>query len=110
MDINQVKNPKHYIEGRKFEPKDVIRDWNLNFNLGSALKYIARAGRKDDIVQDLSKAIEYIQFEIEAIKAERTNKPKESDLSILEVTVPVGAEPEDIIKSVISELYGGFYK
>lgn len=137
MDINQVKNPKHYIEGRKFEPKDVIRDWNLNFNLGSALKYIARAGRKDDIVQDLSKAIEYIQFEIEAIKAERskaeTKKVQEmlhnkdpkcnfnpvfaelesgkgACVGTLEVTVPVGAEPEDIIKAVISELYGGFYK
>lgn len=66
-----VKHPSHYEEGRKFKPKDVIRDWGLNFNLGSALKYLARAGRKDDIVQDLEKAQEYIQFEIDAIKAER---------------------------------------
>lgn len=66
-----VHKPAHYTEGRKFEPKDVIRDWGLNFNLGSSLKYIARAGRKDDIVQDLSKAKEYIQFEIDAILAER---------------------------------------
>ena len=71
MDIKQVKKPKHYAEGRKYEPKDVIRDWGLNFNLGSAVKYLARAGRKDDIIQDLSKAIEYIQFEIDAIKEER---------------------------------------
>lgn len=71
MDIKQVKHPKHYCEGRKYEPKDVIRNWQLNFNLGSAVKYIARAGRKDDIVQDLSKAIEYLQFEIEAIEVER---------------------------------------
>lgn len=46
MDHDAVKSPKHYTEGRRFEPKDVIRDWRLNFNLGSALKYIARAGRK----------------------------------------------------------------
>lgn len=71
MDITQVKSPKHYTEGRKFEPKDVIRDWGLNFNLGSALKYIARAGRKDDIVQDLRKAQEYIDFEIQAIEEYR---------------------------------------
>ena len=68
---NMVKSPKHYTEGRKYEPKDVIRDWGLNFNLGSAVKYLARAGRKDDIVQDLEKAREYIAFEIEAIKEVR---------------------------------------
>ena len=68
---NAVKHPSHYAEGRKYEPKDVIRDWGLNFNLGNAVKYLARAGRKDDIVQDLKKAQEYIQFEIDAIEAER---------------------------------------
>lgn len=73
-----VKKPSHYVEGRKFEPKDVIRDWGLNFNLGNAVKYLARAGRKDDVVQDLKKAQEYIQFEIDAIVAERekATKPK----------------------------------
>lgn len=74
MEHNAVKHPAHYTEGRKYEPKDVIRDWDLNFNLGSALKYIARAGRKDDIVQDLKKAIEYLSFEVEAIQAERALK------------------------------------
>lgn len=65
-----VHSPAHYTAGRKYEPKDVIRDWDLNFNLGSAVKYIARAGRKDDIIQDLSKAIQYLEFEIEALKTE----------------------------------------
>ena len=71
MDERMVHSPKHYTEGRKYEPKDVIRDWGLNFNLGSAVKYIARAGRKDDEVQDLEKAREYLKFEIDAIKATR---------------------------------------
>lgn len=66
-----VHKPAHYCEGRIYEPKDVIRNWGLNFNLGSSLKYIARAGRKDDIVQDLEKAKEYLQFEIDAILLER---------------------------------------
>lgn len=74
-----VKHPSHYAEGRKFEPKDVIRDWGLNFNLGNAVKYLARAGRKDDIVQDLKKAQEYIQFEIDAIEAEREKSTKPKD-------------------------------
>ena len=74
MNVSQIKKPSHYVDGRKYEPKDVIRDWGLNFNLGSAVKYIARAGRKDDIVQDLKKAQEFIQFEIDAIEAEREMK------------------------------------
>ena len=69
--FDNVHKPSHYTEGRKHEPKDVIRDWGLNFNLGSAVKYVARAGRKDDIIQDLRKAQEFIQFEIEAIEEER---------------------------------------
>lgn len=81
MENSKVKHPSHYAEGRKFEPKDVIRDWGLNFNLGNVVKYISRAGRKDDIVQELKKAQEYLQFEIEAIEAERekATKPKHDD-------------------------------
>lgn len=69
MSKDMVKRPDHYCFS-KFEPKDVIREWGLNFNLGSAVKYIARAGRKDDIVQDLKKAREFLSFEIEALEAE----------------------------------------
>ena len=67
---HNVHKPAHYTQGRKYEPKDVIRDWGLNFNLGSAVKYVSRAGRKDDIIQDLRKAQEFIQFEIEALEEE----------------------------------------
>ena len=68
---DMIKAPSHYTAGRKYEPKDVIRAWGLNFNLGSAVKYIARAGRKDDILQELNKAKQFIEFEIEAIEKER---------------------------------------
>ena len=63
-----VSNPDHYTAGRKFEPKDVIRDWNLNFNLGNAVKYISRAGRKNDLIEDLKKARQYLDFEIEYLE------------------------------------------
>lgn len=81
-----IHKPSHYAEGRKYEPKDVIRDWGLNFNLGSAVKYISRAGRKDDILQDLNKAKQFIEFEIEAIEEERAalfdgrNAPEEVEI------------------------------
>ena len=75
--MSNAINPEHYNRLNP-QPKDVIRAWGLNFNLGSAVKYISRAGHKDDIVQDLKKAQEFIQFEIDAIEAERekSTKPK----------------------------------
>lgn len=66
---DNVKHPSHYTEGRKYEPKDVIRDWGLNFNMGNAVKYLSRAGRKGDKVEDLRKAMQYIQFELDALGA-----------------------------------------
>lgn len=61
-----IGHPSHYCEGRKYEPKDVIRDWELNFNLGNAVKYISRNGRKagNSSLQDLKKARQYLDFEI----------------------------------------------
>lgn len=85
MSKDMVKNPDHYCFS-KYEPKDVIREWGLNFNLGSAVKYIARAGRKDDIVQDLKKAREFLSFEIEALEAER-----EKTSSKMETSDPIDA-------------------
>ena len=63
-----VNNPRHYTEGRKYQPIDVITDWDLNFSLGNAIKYISRAGRKDDILQDLEKAKFYLDYEINRLK------------------------------------------
>ena len=75
-DYDSVKRPSHYVEGREYEPKDVIRDWGLNFNLGSAVKYLSRAGRKGDVLEDLNKAKEFIQFECDAIAWQRGNADK----------------------------------
>lgn len=68
--FDPISHPAHYTEGRKHEPKDVIRDWGLNFNLGSAVKYLSRSGRKDAAITDLEKAKTFIQFEIDALKKE----------------------------------------
>ena len=67
-----IEHPAHYCEGRKYEPKDVIRDWELNFNLGNAVKYVSRAGRKENnsLLQDLKKARQYLDFEIEYLENE----------------------------------------
>lgn len=56
----------YYAVGRKHEPIDVIQDWDLDFCLGNVVKYISRAGRKDntDAVEDLKKAKTYLEYEI----------------------------------------------
>ncbi len=65
-EYDDIKCPSHYCFS-EIEPRKAIRDWGLNFNLGSAVKYIVRAGRKDDAVKDLEKAKQFIDFEIEAL-------------------------------------------
>lgn len=56
----RVERPSHYIEGRKYEPWDVIEDWGLGFLLGNVVKYVARAGRKENEFEDLHKARVYL--------------------------------------------------
>lgn len=55
-----INRPSHYTEDREIEPIDVIDDWELGFYEGQVLKYISRAGRKDDRLQDLRKAKFYL--------------------------------------------------
>lgn len=56
----------HYAEGRLHEPIDVIQDWGLNFNLGNVVKYVSRVDRKDNSLEDLKKARDYLNYEIQA--------------------------------------------
>lgn len=69
-------NTDHYKKGRKYEPWDVIADWNLDYFLGNALKYISRAGRKsgNSEAQDLQKAVDYLQKRL----SNMANKPAKS--------------------------------
>ncbi len=63
-DHDMVNHPNHYNQG-KYEVIDVIEDWNLDFNLGNAIKYIARCNHKGNKKQDLEKAIFYLKRELE---------------------------------------------
>lgn len=66
-----VNHPSHYTYGN-IEVIDFIDDKELNFELGNAVKYIARAGHKEDAIQDLKKAIWYINREIEKLSKENS--------------------------------------
>ncbi len=74
--VNDVVNhPSHYTDG-KIEVIDFIEDKGLNFHRGNAVKYIARAGKKNPAkeVEDLKKAVWYLNREIQ--RMERDNDTK----------------------------------
>lgn len=61
----------HYDNGKDYDLIDVISDYNLNFNRGNIIKYVARAGKKENELQDLRKALDYLQREIEILSKDR---------------------------------------
>lgn len=65
MSGNSVVHPSHYNIG-KIEVIDAINEWQLDFNLGNVVKYVARAGHKDasKTIEDLEKAKFYLEDEI----------------------------------------------
>ena len=54
----------HYQNGKDYDIIDVCKDYALNFNKGNVMKYIARSSRKGNELQDLRKALDYLQREI----------------------------------------------
>lgn len=65
-----VDHPSHYNHGT-IEAIDVIEDWNLGFNIGNAIKYIARSEYKGNEIEDLEKAVWYLNREIENKKLKK---------------------------------------
>ncbi len=67
---SQSYGPQYYNRG-SIEVWDFIRDQELNYHLGNAIKYVCRAGHKDDAVADLDKAIHYLKNEREFLLSQR---------------------------------------
>lgn len=68
-EVDDPINPKHYKDG-KIEVIDFIEDKKLGYCLGNAVKYIARAGKKDPTkeVEDLKKAEWYVNRRIKELE------------------------------------------
>jgi hypothetical protein len=67
QDKEAVNHPSHYGGAdNPYEAIKVIEAWKLGFNLGNCVKYVSRAGKKDDskLVEDLKKARWYLDREI----------------------------------------------
>jgi Protein of unknwon function (DUF3310) len=70
-----VNHPTHYGGAdNPYEAIKVIEAWDLGFCLGNTVKYISRAGKKGDALEDLKKARWYLDHEIS--KREETNGQK----------------------------------
>lgn len=63
--MEKVNHPAHYGGDTVYETIKVIEAWGLGFHLGNAVKYISRAGKKGDAIEDLEKARFYLDREIE---------------------------------------------
>jgi hypothetical protein len=62
---DMVNKPPHYTDGG-MEVIDFIEAKRLDYHLGNVVKYITRAGKKDDELQDLQKARWYLDRAISA--------------------------------------------
>jgi hypothetical protein len=57
---DMVNHPEHYAFGAH-ETIDVIEAWDLPYHLGNVVKYVSRAKRKGNELEDLKKAQWYLQ-------------------------------------------------
>lgn len=62
------ETPTHYQTNKGFDVIDIAEAYNLNFNRGSAVKYICRAGKKENEIEDLKKAIEFLSRELKNLE------------------------------------------
>lgn len=84
---DMVNHPSHYTDG-SIEVIDFIEDKRLNYHRGNAVKYICRAGKKDPEkeVEDLQKAVWYINREIQRLETQKQKDAREAELRAVGVT------------------------
>lgn len=86
------KTPKYYIgKTLGIEAKDVVMDFQPdNYNIGTALTYLMRAGKKPNnpITQDIKKAIAHLEFELDRQRKQEI-KDEQSGVSTTSETINV---------------------
>ena len=68
--IKMNKIPEYYIgKTYKIEARKVVEDFELTYNIGTAVTYLLRAKRKHKTpVECIKKAIAHLEFELDKIK------------------------------------------
>ena len=95
----EVNHPQHYGgENDPYEAIKVIEAWELNFHLGTAVKYIKRMGKKPGVsaTLDLEKAMWYLNQEIGRLR--RLEAPEAWNKIIADSQQP-SSEHRKVIKS-----------
>jgi len=74
MKEEAVNHPAHYQSASGIEVIDFIEAYELNFAIGSVVKYVARAGKKakETEIEDLEKARWYLDREISRLRKKET--------------------------------------
>ena len=72
-ETTNTRGPQYYRRGN-IQVWDFVRDQELNFHLGNVIKYVCRAGHKYDDIDDLEKAIHYLQNEVEFRTSQRVQE------------------------------------
>ncbi len=69
-----VNHPNHYGGDTPHEVIKCLRAWGMFANAlrFNTIKYLARAGKKGDLLEDLKKAKWYLETEIAELELERT--------------------------------------
>lgn len=60
---DMINHPNHYTHG-PIEVIEVIEGFKLNYHLGTVIKYLLRAGHKNDALEDIKKARWFLDREI----------------------------------------------
>ena len=67
---DDISHPAYYGGAdNPYEAIKVVEAWELNFRLGNVVKYISRAGKKGDALEDLRKARWYLNREIKTLES-----------------------------------------
>ena len=73
MKEDLVNHPKHYTAGN-IEVIAYIEDKNFEYHEGNAIKYISRSKLKGNRIEDLEKAVWYLNRKISLLKGEQDGK------------------------------------
>ena len=67
--INEEDIPSYYKGRNGYMAKDVVSNFDLSYNIGTAVAYLLRAKNKhqDGGVEDIKKAINHLHFELDRI-------------------------------------------
>jgi hypothetical protein len=66
---NKKEIPKYYKGKNGYMAKDVVSNFDLSYNIGTACTYLLRAGKKENnpAEQDIRKAIDHLHFELDRL-------------------------------------------